>query len=131
MKRAFLALAAASLAITSTAHAATDKVAEKGEAKLAKMLKGRVAGKPQSCIPAMLSNNLHIIDHTAMVYDAGGTIYVSRPADPKSLDTDDIVVINRFGSQLCKQDIIRTVDRMSGFTTGVIFMGDWIPYTKP
>ncbi len=78
----------------------------------------------------MISSNLQLIDATAIVYDAGRTIYVARPKNPRSLDADDILVIKRTGSQLCKQDIIRTVDRSFGFTTGVVFLGDFVPYTK-
>ena len=40
------------------------------------------------------------------------------------------MVVKRTGGQLCNTDIIRTVDRMSGFTTGVVFMSKFTPYTK-
>jgi hypothetical protein len=39
-------------------------------------------------------------------------------------------VIERFGSQLCTTDIIRTVDRSGGYITGAVFLGDFVPYTK-
>lgn len=131
MKTAKIALAAALLATTVGASAATDEAYAKGEARLAKLLEGRDAGKPVSCVPVQLDGQrMQVIEGTAIVYDAGSTIYVARPDDPKSLDADNILVINRFGSQLCKQDVIRTVDRYSGFTTGVVFLGDFTPYKK-
>ncbi len=130
MKHIIPAIAACAL-MGSAAHAVSAEEATKGEAKLAKMIEGRTAGKPTSCIPARVDSRLQIIDRTAIVYDGGKTIYVARPSDPKSLDTQDILIINRFGSQLCSQDVIRTVDRMSGFTTGVVFLGDFVPYEKP
>ncbi|MFB0611192.1 hypothetical protein [Aurantiacibacter poecillastricola] len=102
--------------------------AEEGEARLATMLEGKTAGEPQSCIPAFLDNRLRIIDETAVVYDAGDTIYVARPDNPRSLDSRDILVIERTGSQLCKQDVVRTIDRTQGYTTGVVFLGDFVPY---
>ncbi|MXO65875.1 hypothetical protein [Altericroceibacterium endophyticum] len=130
MNKTFLAIAASALALTgTTAQAAT--TAEKGEARLEKMLEGRVAGEPQSCIFTPSQNRLKIIDETAMVYDGGKTIYVAKPRDPRSLDKNDILVIERRGSQLCSQDIIKTVDRSSGFMTGVVFLDDFVPYTKP
>ena len=104
--------------------------ARRAEARLAKMLEGRVAGEPRSCISALDSSRLQILDRTAVVYDAGGTIWVSRPDDPNSLDSRDIVVIRRTGGQLCKQDLIRTVDRTGHFTTGVVFLGDFVPYRR-
>ncbi len=131
MKTAKIALAAALLATTVSASAATDSAA-KGEAELTKMLAGRTAGKPVSCVPTQLDgSHMRIISGTAIVYDAGSTLYVARPDDPKSLDSDNILVINRFGSQICKQDVIKTVDRYSGFMTGVVFLGDFTPYKKP
>jgi hypothetical protein len=133
MTLAKIALAAATLALATGASAAPkgpDPIAAKGEARLAKMLQGRVAGKPTSCIPAQIGSNLQVIDRTALVYDAGSTIYVARADDPRSLNSDDILVINRFGSQLCRQDVIRTIDRSSGFMTGVVFLRDFTPYKK-
>jgi len=127
-----IALAATVLATTFGAQAATNQPYAKGEARLAKLIAGRSAGKPVNCIPAQLSGqNMQVIEGTAIVYDAGSTIYVARPDDPSSLDSDNVLVINRFGSQFCTQDIIRTVDRYSGFTTGAVFLGDFTPYKKP
>ena len=131
MKKAIIALAAASLALGGgTALAESPNVSE-GESKLAEMLAGYVvAGEPQSCIPARVSRRLEVIDETALVYDAGNTLYVARPKDPESLDESDILVIDRFGTQLCASDVIRTVDRYSGFMTGVVFLSDFVPYRK-
>ena len=42
----------------------------------------------------------------------------------------DRIVIKRHGGQLCNTDIIRTVDRMSGFTTGALFLEKFVPYKK-
>jgi len=39
-------------------------------------------------------------------------------------------VIERFGSQLCKTDLTRTVDRHTGHVSGVVFLSDFVPYTK-
>ena len=131
MKIVKIALAAALLTTAVGASAATSDAYAKGEARLAKLIDGRDAGKPVGCIPSILdSSRMQVIEGTAVVYDAGSTLYVARPEDPKSLDSDNILVINRFGSQLCKQDVIRTVDRYSGFTTGVVFLGDFTPYKK-
>jgi hypothetical protein len=133
MTLAKIALAAAAFALATGASAAPkgpDPVAAKGEARLAKMLEGRVAGKPVSCISAQIGSNLQVIDRTAIVYNAGSTIYVARADDPGSLNSDDILVIKRFGSQICRQDIIHTIDRTSGFMTGVVFLRDFTPYTR-
>lgn len=129
MKKNVFALAIISLALSGCTTLGIPHK-ERAETRLAAMLQGRVAGAPRSCITAYDSSRLQILDRTAVVYDAGDTIWVSRPSDPNMLDTKDIVVIKRTGSQLCKQDIVRTVDRINRFTTGVVFLGDFVPYRK-
>jgi hypothetical protein len=132
-----LAGALATLGLATAAHAtgahatgAHATTVEKGEARLAKMLEGRVAGQPVKCITAMRSNDLQVIDMVGLVYDAGDTIYVARPNDPRSLSSDDAVIINRQGSQLCTSDVTRTFDRYNGNISGVVFLQDFVPYKK-
>jgi len=130
MKRFAILLAGAALALSGATAASAETLAEKGEAKLARMLEGRSAGEPVSCITAFRGDDLEVIEHVGIVYDAGETIYVARPTDPKSLGRMDVVVIDRHSSQLCKTDVIRTVDRYNGFFTGAVFLNDFVPYTK-
>lgn len=121
------ALAATTLALASGC-ATTSGGALEGEARLAEMIQGKTAGEGQSCIPAAISSRLTVIDETAVVYDAGETVWVARPQNPRSLDDRDVLVIERTSGQLCKQDIVRTIDRTLGYSTGAVFLGDWIPY---
>lgn len=129
MKTLATVLAGAALAFAGTTAALAGS-AEKNEAKLARMLEGRTAGEPVNCISALRSNRIEVIEHVGIVYDAGSTIYVARPTDPRQLGRDDIVVIDRFGGQLCANDVIRTIDRYQGYTTGAVFLEDFVPYTK-
>ena len=131
MTRLALILAGAALALTgATAAPARTTLAEKGEARLTRMLEGRTAGEPVNCISALRSNRIQVIEHVGIVYDAGNTIYVARASDPKSLGPWDIPVIERFGSSLCSNDIMRTIDRTGGHFTGVLFLNDFVPYTR-
>ena len=130
MKTLALILAGAALALTGTTAATAETRAERAEAKLARMLEGRTAGEPVKCISAMRSNRIQVIEHIGLVYDAGDTIYVARTTDPDSLDYWEVPVIDRFGSQLCSNDIMRTVDRSGGYITGPLFLEDFVPYTR-
>ncbi len=130
MKTRATALAGSAIALTATGPATAETLAEKGEAKLARMLDGRVAGEPVNCINTMRSSRLEVIEHVGLVYNAGDTIYVARPTDPKSLGRMDVLVIDRFGSQLCNTDLIRTVDRYQGSLTGVVFIDEFVPYRR-
>lgn len=129
MRNTLLALAALGLAVSVPA-AAKQTVVERGEAKLARMLEGRVAGDPVKCISAFNGSNIQVIDETALVYRTGKTVYVARPADPKMLGRNDVLVTERIGSQLCANDSMRTIDRHDGFFSGVVFLSDFVPYTK-
>jgi len=104
----------------------------KGEAKLAKLLDGRVAGEPERCIRTIGSRNLQQIDGTALVYKDGKTIWVNRTRTPDAIDDSEIMVIKRFdGTNLCRTDQITLVDRLSGMFSGIIFLDDFVPYRQP
>ena len=103
----------------------------KGEKELAKLLEGRVAGEPTSCIRTPPNDRVRVIDDTAIVYGRGKTIYVNRTTRPSDIDDRDTMVIRRFsGSQLCKTDIVTTIDRGSQMFSGVIFLSEFVPYTR-
>lgn len=130
MKTIFAAAAAVSALAMATAPAAAETRAERSEARLAKMLEGRVAGEAESCITTFRSNDLRVMEHVGLVYEQGDTIWVGRASNPRQLGSSDVPVIERMGSQLCRTDIINTVDRYSGFYTGSVFIDGFVPYTK-
>ena len=108
-----------------------EKEMTEGEKELAKLLEGRVAGEPRSCIPQTPNQRMRVIDETAIVFGSGNTIYVNTTRHPEDLDNDEVMVIRRYGgSRLCKLDIITTVDRFSGFYSGNVFLSDFVPYTR-
>jgi hypothetical protein len=103
----------------------------KGEQRLARMLEGRVAGEPLSCIRNMPSQRMQTIDGVAYVYGSGNTIYVQRTHSPEAIDNNDALVVTRTnGTQLCRFDIATTVDRFNGFFTGAVLFDDFVPYTR-
>lgn len=132
MKNRLSWIAAASLAcVALSAPGAVAKEKKSGEEELAELLEGRVAGEPESCINDFHSGrDLKIIDGTALVYGRGKTIYVNRTKHPDRIDNDDVLVSRRYGSHICKQDIITKVDRFNGFYAGNVFLSDFVPYTR-
>jgi len=122
-------LAAGSLLLAGVAADAKPRLTP--EQALAKTLEGRVAGEPVNCIytPRVLSTRIY--DKTAIVYDAGNTIYVNRPdSGVRALDDNDIMVTTPTGSQLCNVDIVRMIDRSAGFFRGSVSLGQFVPYKK-
>lgn len=128
--RKITALLSASLVLATAAAEAAPKLS--GEAKLAREIEGRVAGEPVNCLPFHRIRSSRIIDDTAIVYDAGSTLYVNRPrAGRDSLDRWDTLVTRTFGSQLCSSDVVHLYDSGSRIQTGMVFLGDFVPYRKP
>lgn len=102
------------------------------EVKLQKILKGRVAGTPVDCITLSTITSSEIIDGKAIVYRSGNKIYVNEPrSGASSLSDDDVLVTRTSSSQLCSIDTVNLIDRSSRFPRGFVFLGKFVPYTKP
>lgn len=129
--RALLTAASLALLALPGAAMAEEKVNAKGEAELAKMLEGRVAGKPVKCLSSHAMDNSTIIDKTAIVYRSGSKLYVNRPrSGADQLDDDDILLTKLYGSQLCNVDKVDLIDRSSKMWSGFVLLGDFVPYQK-
>lgn len=114
--------------VETTAEAAPQT---EGEKRLAKLLEGRVAGKPLRCIRTTPNMPMEAIEGTAYVYGRGTTIYVQRTQNPEDIDQSDALVSRRFSaSEVCRLDVFTTADRVLGFFTGAVFFVDFVPYTK-
>ncbi len=133
-----IAIAACAMALSAPAaviaeerdSADTQTELSKGDVRLAKLLDGREAGEPVSCIRFRKNDRLQVIDDTAIVYGRGKTIYVNYTKRPDRIDDRDVMVTRRFGSQVCKTDIVTTIDNMTGIYSGNIFLAEFIPYTR-
>ncbi len=103
----------------------------KGEAQLAKLLEGRVAGKPVKCLSTIAMQDSTVIDRTAIVYRVGTRLYVNRPrSGAEQLDDNDVLVTRLYGSQLCNVDKIDLVDNLSQMWNGFVVLGDFVPYER-
>lgn len=121
-------LAAAVLA----APAAAQRDSSRGEAQLAREVAGRVAGQPVNCLTLSRIQASRIIDRTAIIYEAGRTVYVNRPRSGANwLDRDDIMVNRTTGSQLCRSDTVRLVNRGTRTPSGFVILDRFVPYTRP
>jgi hypothetical protein len=128
MRKIALALVASAALLTGPALHARDRLTP--EQRLDKMLEGREAGEPVSCISNWNTRDMVVLDDTALVFGHGSTIWVNRPENPNQLDRDDVLLTRLHGSQFCKLDIVQTLDRSSHFPTGFISLGDFVPYRR-
>ncbi len=102
------------------------------ETRLAQALEGRVAGEPVDCVNLSWVRSSRIIDDTAILFEAGGTIYVNRPrAGRESLDSWDTLVTRTHSSRLCSIDTVQLYDSAARMQTGTVFLGEFVPYRRP
>jgi hypothetical protein len=115
-----------------TGCATMTETAQGPDAKLETALAGKVAGKPQNCIQLDEARGNEIF-RDAILYRTGRNKYwlADAPGCGTSANNDYILVQNVFGSQLCRGDIIRLVDRTSGFHGGACSVRSFTPYSKP
>lgn len=125
-----LATAVIATAALLSAPALLAKPRLTGEERLAKLLEGREAGKPTSCLPSWETRDMQVIDKVALVYGHGDTIWINRPDNATTLDDDEILITKTNGSQLCKLDIVQTMDRSAHFITGFVSLTNFVPYKK-
>jgi hypothetical protein len=101
------------------------------EQQLQEELRGRVAGEPVNCINLRNVRSSRVINRTAIVFDAGGTLYVNRPrSGASSLNKWDTQVVRPFGSRLCEIDTMQMVHPTTGHFSGTVFLGEFVPYRR-
>ena len=132
MMRTMLTGLALVLAASAAPALARQSAHDRGEAELAKEVQGLIPGTPEKCLSLSRITGSYIIDSTAIIYRTlGGKVYVNRPYGAQMLRDDDIPVQFVYGSQLCRLDRIKLLDRSSRMQRGFVGLGDFTPYTKP
>jgi hypothetical protein len=125
--RKLLPLIAGTLLIGGAAQA---KPADR-EAELARAIAGRVAEAPVNCIDLHRIRSSRVITGTAIIYDAGNVLYVNRPANGASeLNQWDTMVTRTPSTRLCSVDTVTMVNPGSRSFSGVVFLGDFVPYRR-
>ncbi len=95
---------------------------------IAKALAGRVAGKPQSCLSLIDTQNSSTYDGTILYRVGARTIYRNDLNGCPIAHDDRIPVTHVYSSQICRGDIVTFIDRYSGFPSGGCSYGDFVPY---
>ena len=114
----------------SAEQAASEAAADaRDQARLERKLARYVPGEPQSCIrPFRATSSVY---GNTILYDDGATLYRTEASGGCfGLKRDDIIVTRSISSQLCRGDLVRTVDRTSGFPSGACAFGDFTPYKR-
>jgi hypothetical protein len=104
------------------------------EKELARWLDGRVAGKPQTCLPSFRSQDMIVIDERTILFrDGSNRVWRNELNGPCSgLGRPGYALLTKqFGTGLCRGEIAQVVDTLNGFTVGTCSLGDFVPYTGP
>jgi len=130
--RMALIAASACLITASPALAGPPHRRLRGESELSRLIAGREPGRAVDCISLPSIRSTRIIDRTAIVYDAGRTIYVNRPrSGAQSLHRDDILVTRPTDSRLCSLDVVRLIDSGTRMQSGFVGLDRFVPYVRP
>ncbi|MBT2186276.1 hypothetical protein [Sphingobium nicotianae] len=131
MKRIILPLGLLGLA-ACTQGAPTEPQLGVREAKdLERLLAGKVAGAPVSCISSYDSSKLQVLGDNILVYRVNKDLLYRNNLQGSchGLAQGDTLVMNRLdASQYCRGDIAHVVNLTSGSMTGSCALGDFIPY---
>jgi len=94
-------------------------------------LAGRTAGLPQNCVTTTQLDVLRPSENAphVMLYGSGRTIWANNLGSCR-FGYDDILVMQLYGSQLCRGDIVRSLDRLSRIPGPACVLGDFVPYRR-
>jgi hypothetical protein len=121
------------LASCAQVDSTPEPLTEKQTALLAKELDGKTPGKPVNCISDFQGTNVIRISDNILLYRVSGNLVYKnnlRSTCPGLARDDDIIVSEQFGSQKCRGDLLKLVDRTSGMQGPVCSLGEFVPYRK-
>jgi hypothetical protein len=121
------------LAACSEVDSTPKPLTAKQSTLLSKQLGGKVAGKPVNCISDFNGSNIIRISDDILLYRVSGNLVYKnnlRSSCPGLARDSDIIVTEQFGSQKCRGDLLRMVDRTSGMQGPVCSLGEFVPYRK-
>ena len=134
MRSFSLVLIAAALASCTTAPQSQFQRSDRAQAELQRLIAGKVAGKPQSCLSNHRAGNMIIVDDNTVFYRSGSRLYRQDFNGGRCSNVGAghyALVTRQFSGSLCRGDIATVADLSSGMTVGSCVMGDFVPYTSP
>ena len=99
--------------------------------RLDEAVAGRAAGPPQACVSQRDLRASHTLGEGAVLFEGPGTlIYVNRTSGGCNTDFGRSLVTRTPSNQLCRGDIVRSVEPVSGTDWGSCTLGDFTPYRR-
>lgn len=98
----------------------------------ARELAGRVPGPTQRCVAIVSSQSLRVSDsdtHT-LLYGNGRIIWANDLGPSCGLGVNDLLITEPIGSEYCRGDIVRTVDRYTRIPGPACVLGNFVPFSR-
>jgi len=123
---------ASALAGTIAAAAVSQGPAARDRARAERILEGRTAGQPVSCVSQRLLRGNQSLEDGGILFGGNDPIvYVNRPPGGcPTLDSGRILITRTPSSQLCRGDIVTVRDSSGGPEIGSCGLGDFTPYRR-
>ena len=116
--------------VLGCAAAAPVAMSKAPRGSLERQLAGRIAGHPQSCVPQRNLRSSHASGDDIIYEGPGTSLYVNHTSGGCNSEAGrSLVTVNTTGS-LCRGDIVRSVDPVSGTDWGTCTLGDFVPYRR-
>ena len=120
----------ATLALAGCA-ASADRLTNAEADELAQTFAGRTAGAPVDCVDVQPSSGRFRGIGGAIVLGDGGRLYRSDPVDGcRFLRGDPVIVVDVYGSRVCRNDRFRTIDRGASIPSADCRFGAFVPYER-
>jgi len=98
-----------------------------------KLIAGKVAGKPQTCIDTRFRQSSLSAYGTKLIYRVSDKlVYVNETnGGCEGVARGDALISRQYQTRACSGDIATTVQLPPNIPTGSCALGEFIPYTKP
>jgi hypothetical protein len=130
-----IALLLIGAALASCAAAPQPGRSAKAEAHFQKLLAGKVAGQPLTCLPSYRSTDMVVVDEQTIAFrDGSRRVWVTNlRSGCSNLGSGHYALVTRQagGSGICRGDIAEVADLTNGITVGSCVFGDFTPYERP
>ncbi len=100
------------------------------EQKVSLALTGLSAGEPERCI-RLSPRPSWTVHGSVILFQVGSRHVWKNTTRGQCGGFDDILVTRLWRNQLCKGDLIQTVDRTTGHFSGTCVLGEFVPYRQP
>ena len=129
MHRIFVIASGFALASCATQPPAPTRTAE-AQAELNKLVAGKTAGKPITCLQHYRADDMVRIDESTVAFTRGRQVYVNHLIGACSnLDSNFYALVTKSsGTGLCRGDIAHVQDVSTGTIVGSCAIGDFVPY---